>query len=109
MLTSGPITGLLGELLVIVISDEDWHPPLSIIHARILFPNAMFLTLVLGKLLLTNSTEPLTSDQVPIPLVAIFPARMVESEQIIWLAPATDLVGMLPCQKHDNRHLKRSI
>ena len=58
-------------------------------------PNAILVAVVIGEVLFVKSTDPLTTDQDPVPLTGVFPPKMAFDEQIIWFEPAIDVVGIL--------------
>ncbi len=64
-------------MIVIVELVNGQAPPFVILHCRTFVPKPTAVSVVVGLLTLEIVVLPLITDQVPIPLVGVFPARVV--------------------------------
>lgn len=71
----------------------DAHTPLPMVHANTLDPTPTDVIALLGELGLVMVPAPDTSVHVPVPTAGVLPASTVEVAQMVWLGPATDVVG----------------
>src|SRR4051812_18215084 len=69
--------------------------PLVILHCKTFKPKPNPVTVEFGNNELVIVPLPLITDQVPTPITALFPARVVEPVLIhnVWLGPAFAIVG----------------
>ena len=57
--------------------------PLEIVHAKTFAPVPRFKTEVVGELASAKVPEPEINVQIPVPIVAVFPAKVAVAEQIV--------------------------
>lgn len=67
--------------------------PFEILHLKIFAPTLNPVTADVGELGLVAVPVPETNDQVPVPIVGVFPAKVDELVQIVWSGPALATVG----------------
>ena len=74
---------------------EGTQTPFAIVHCNVFKPKPKPVTVELGLLGLVITPLPLVIDQVPIPIVGVFPDNMVDGDEIqrVWLEPAIALLG----------------
>ena len=76
---------------------DEAHTPFLIRHLKIFIPNPRPVTVVFGLFGLVITPEPEIIDQVPTPIVAVFPANVVLAELIhtVWFGPAMAMLERL--------------
>ena len=72
------ILGAGSTWIVMVLEVDEQVPAEVILHCKTLFPNDKPETVVVGLLELVKTALPLTTDQLPIPVVGVLAAKVVE-------------------------------
>jgi hypothetical protein len=96
MVWFGLTTAFGGDVLrkIITSSEEGVHGDVPVIVQRsVTAPVVGTNTVVVGLVGLMMKAEPLTTDQVPVPTVGVFPVTVVVREQIFLSGPAFAAVG----------------
>lgn len=78
---------------IITSSVEAVHGALLIVHLNVFGPIANPVTPEVGLPGVVMVAVPDTTDQAPVPTVAVFPANVVVEPQIVWSVPAVETVG----------------
>jgi hypothetical protein len=89
---SEPALAVVGLALVIILtsSKDEAQAPLVIVHLIVtVVPWVMPVMVVPGSLGLVIVALPDWTDQVPIPTLGVFPAKVAEEEQTVWSGPAS--------------------
>ena len=86
------VLGLL-YLLIITVSLDAEQVPLEMLHLKELAPVPKPVIPLVGEEAVVMVPVPLNSDQVPVPTLAVFPARVAVVAQIFWSIPAFAVVG----------------
>ena len=76
--------------MVIVLDVLEQVPALVMFHCNTFVPNVKPVTVLVGLLVFVIVAPPLTTDHVPVPVVGVLAAKVVEFVviQIVWLGPA---------------------
>ena len=82
-------------MIVIVLVVDEQVPADVIVHSKIFVPSVRPVTVVLAEVELVTTPPPVKTDQVPVPVVGVFAARVAFGLEIqtVWLLPALAMLG----------------
>jgi hypothetical protein len=92
---SGPAAATVGAAFIVIVtsSADEVHGALAIVQRITTEAPAIPVNVEVGELALVIVAVPETTDQVPVPITAVLPARVVVVPQIVWSVPALAVVG----------------
>jgi MFS superfamily sulfate permease-like transporter len=92
---SAPALAVVGfaSTLIVTKSSEGEQVPFEILHLKTFAPTLNPVTADVGKFTFVIVPVPETKDQVPVPVVGVFPVKLDELAQIVWSIPALAVVG----------------
>ena len=79
--------------VIVTCEVEGVQGALEIVHSKTLGPVPKPVTPEVGEDGVVIVPEPLINVHAPVPVVGVFPAKVAEVAQTVWLAPATEVVG----------------
>ena len=93
---SGPAFAVVGaaDRVIVTWSLEAVQEPLVIVQANTFAPTLRPVTELVGEFALPKLPVPLITDHVPVPVVAVLPARVALVAHTSWSGPAFAVVGV---------------
>ena len=73
---------------------EAGHVPFEMVHWKTFAPTDKPVTADVGEFKFVIVPVPEIRVHAPVPVVGIFPANVVDEEQLVWSGPAVDVVGL---------------